>query len=239
MKPLSELKHLVSGPGHAVLMNPQGNLYSDEAWYLLPYQKGEPPFYIEHIREAVQITHEDAEALYVPGGGKTRPWPKSEGLSYWEVAHAHRWWAHEDVSLRTYPCEFATNSIKNLTFAICRFREVTGHYPERITVVNWPFKEERFVDYHRAAIRFPKDRFTYKCAGDNPKDLGAAMKGEQEAIELYKQDPFGVRGKLAEQERARNRFFWNPPFEITCPELRDLLAYRGDTTYPGPLPWSN
>jgi hypothetical protein len=54
--------------------------------------------------------------------------------------------------------EFARDSYENLLFSLCRFFEMTGQYPEKLTVVGFGFKEKRFTDLHRKAIRFPKER---------------------------------------------------------------------------------
>jgi hypothetical protein len=55
--------------------------------------------------------------------------------------------------------EFARDSYENILFSLCRFFEVTGRYPEKITVVGFGFKEKRFTELHRKAVRFPKDRY--------------------------------------------------------------------------------
>jgi hypothetical protein len=54
----------------------------------------------------------------------------------------------------------------------------TGRWPERITVVGYEMKRERFVSLHRAAIRFPADRFTYIGIDLDPKDEPEAWAGE-------------------------------------------------------------
>jgi hypothetical protein len=56
--------------------------------------------------------------------------------------------------------EFARDSYENLLFSLCRFHEITGRYPDKITVVGFGFKTKRFVDLHRRAIRFPDDRYS-------------------------------------------------------------------------------
>jgi hypothetical protein len=56
----------------------------------------------------------------------------------------------------------ALDSFQNVLFSIARFRELTGRYPARITVVGHDFKRRRFEDLHRLAIRWPKPRFTYE-----------------------------------------------------------------------------
>jgi len=53
--------------------------------------------------------------------------------------------------------EFARDSYENFLFSLCRFYEITERYPEKITVIGFGFKERRFIDLHRKAIRFPKE----------------------------------------------------------------------------------
>lgn len=50
---------------------------------------------------------------------------------------------------------FALDSFENLIFSIARFREYTGSYPERVTVVGFGMKKERFEELHAKAIRWP------------------------------------------------------------------------------------
>ncbi len=48
------------------------NLTCDSSWLLLDYQRGEPPFYIEHVRAGVEAAAADADALLILSGGMTR-----------------------------------------------------------------------------------------------------------------------------------------------------------------------
>ena len=88
--------------------------------------------------------------------------PRSEGQSYWNLAH-HIY--RDDRSMdnfmleRVYSEEFARDSYENLLFSLCRFHEITGRYPDKITVIGFGFKEKRFKDLHRKAVRFPEDRY--------------------------------------------------------------------------------
>lgn len=50
---------------------------------------------------------------------------------------------------------FALDSYQNFLFSIARFREYTGSYPERITVVGYGMKRSRFEELHAKAIRWP------------------------------------------------------------------------------------
>jgi len=56
----------------------------------------------------------------------------------------------------------ALDSFQNVLFSIARFRELTGAYPARITVVGHNFKRRRFEQLHRRALRWPKVHFTYE-----------------------------------------------------------------------------
>lgn len=70
--------------------------------------------------------------------------------------------------------EHARDSFENVLFGLCRFHELTGHYPRDILVISYDFKHERFVDLHRAALHWPDHQFRF---------LGtpALMPGAQEA----------------------------------------------------------
>lgn len=54
--------------------------------------------------------------------------------------------------------EYARDSHENLLFSTCRFSEMTGQYPSKITVVGFEFKRQRFQDIHRYAIGYPQEQ---------------------------------------------------------------------------------
>merc|ERR1719482_743314 len=139
----------------------------------MDYQRNQdlPKAFVSHIQRGVQETADDPKALLIFSGGQTRPeaGPHDEASSYYRVAEHYGWWGHasstdgEDLSVaqRTVTEDFAADSFQNLLFSICRFHEVVGRYPARITVVGFSFKMHRFASLHRAALRFPIDRFRY------------------------------------------------------------------------------
>lgn len=61
------------------------------------------------------------------------------------LAHSFLWWS-------CYNHAFLTMD---------RFFELTGHYPEQITVVSYNLKQNRFSTLHRGAIRFPSEKFKF------------------------------------------------------------------------------
>ena len=71
---------------------------------------------------------------------------------------------------------FALDSHQNLLFSIARFREYTGHFPSKLTVVGYDFKRPRFEELHRSALRWPKDKFNY--IGIDPDHNSKAIEGE-------------------------------------------------------------
>ena len=99
--------------------------------------------------------------------GETRPnaGPRSESFSYWNIAQLL---LEQDTTISTelkssmsermITEEYAKDSHENLLFSICRFSEMTGNYPNQITVVGFEFKRKRFEDIHRHSIGYPAEQ---------------------------------------------------------------------------------
>lgn len=117
-------------------------------------------------------------------------------------------------------------------FSLCRFREVTGSYPERVTVVSFAFKQRRFAEMHAHALQYPSSRFIY-VGVDPPESSGfdpiASAQGElSNAAKPFESDPYGCHSDVLQQKRQeRNPFFRTPPYDQTCPELQVLLHHCG------------
>lgn len=85
--------------------------------------------------------------------GATRPHlasPLSEGSSYHRLAAARGLLPTLSTSSSQLPPssravteEYALDSYENLLFSMARFREVTGHWPEHVTVVGYGMKQRR------------------------------------------------------------------------------------------------
>lgn len=247
---LAGASHLVVVAGHAVTMSEglDGVEREDAVWYLLPYQRGQdlPGTFVEHIENGVKLAASDPDALLVFSGGQTRAdaGPRSEGGSYWLVAQHFGWWGHSEVSARATVEEHAKDSFQNLLFSMCRFREVTGRYPTRITVVGYSFKEARFRELHAAALKFPTEAFRYvglQPAADSRFDLAAARQGEfANAVELFRRDPYGCHDPVLKNKRqARDPFHRTEPYLLACPEIGELLRWCGPSLFASPLPWEH
>ena len=233
-----------------------GNLEDAETdenvWYLLDYQigKGLPQAIVSHIRKGIQTAANDPNALLIFSGGETRgqTGPINEGASYYRVADALNLWGDNEQSLsvraRTTTEEFATDSFENLMFSICRFHEVTGSYPENITVVSFTFKQRRFEEMHSRALLWPNGRFQY-IGVDPPASSGfnleEAQKGEhQNAAQPFESDPYGCHTPVLQQKRKdRNPFSRTPPYKLTCPDMAPLLSWCGpELISKSDVPWS-
>ena len=128
-------------------------------------------------------------------------------------------------------------------FSICRFKEITGHYPTKITTVSFTFKRRRFETLHAPALRWPSNQFVY--VGIDPPastgfDIDASTKGELEnAAKPFESDPYGCHSDILQQKRLdRNPYSRTPPYPLSCPEMAELLKYCGPELFPlDQIPW--
>lgn len=243
---LSKINHAIIVPGHAVMRRSKqtGAVHDEDSWYLLPYQKdvGFPQIIASHIRTAVEIMKKDDESCLIMSGGQTRKdvGPISEAVSYYYLAEDQQWITQQDTS-RVFLEEYARDSFENLLFSVSRFREVTGRYPDKITIVGFDFKDKRFSELHRKAIGFPEVNFTYIGLRPLHKNFNhiKANEGEKLAYDSFVNDMYGCSSPdLVEKRKIRNPFFRTIPYSMVCPEIKGLLEWCGPSKYPGQLPWS-
>ena len=157
--PNTLLSHLIIVPGHAIWRG-VGTGKEDSDWVLEPYQKNQGISFLNHIKAGVQLSIHDTSSLLVFSGGQTREsaGPISEAQSYWELASTNIS-PHNFDRMTTE--EFGRDSYENVLFSVCRFYEVAGNYPAKITVIGHEFKRERFIEVHREAIKFPRERYIF------------------------------------------------------------------------------
>ncbi len=226
-----------------------GDTMRDDAWVLQDFQRGEPPYYIEHLRRGVELVAAAPEALLVLSGGHTRReagrrW--SEAATYFALAGHFAWWAGSagaaaELRARTALEDFSRDSFENLLFSLCRFQQITGRWPREVTLVSWAFKRERF-ERHAEAIRFPADRFRFAGCGE-PADREAALRGEAATLREFTLNRHGSDGVLAAKRACRNPLNLRHEF-ATCPGVRDFFAFIEDPAnalrdFPGRLPWES
>jgi len=234
----SSATNLVMVAGHSVIVS--GNLEdagTDESvWWLIDYQRnrGMPQAILGHIRAGIEEAAADPKSLLIYSGGQTRSLtgPLSEGASYFLVSDAMKLWPlGSTVRSRTVVEEYATDSFENLLFSICRFFEITGRYPEKITAVSFTFKQHRFETLHAPTIHYNNK---FKFVGYNPPlstgfNLQESTQGENEnAAKPFETDPYGCYSTfLQEKRKGRNPFHRTAPYSQTCPDMSALLNYCG------------
>jgi hypothetical protein len=79
------------------------------------------------------------------------------------------------------------DSYQNLLFSIARFREFTGYFPSKITVVGYEFKQPRFTELHREALRWPKKKFDYTGVDPVHENGSNALHGEVHSSKYFEQ----------------------------------------------------
>ncbi|OIR57779.1 MAG: uncharacterized protein A8A55_1450 [Amphiamblys sp. WSBS2006] len=245
-----ETENLIIVPGHGVWKccdvlrktrrrREIDSLLGDTCWVLENSQKGgrSVKYFEKHIREGVKLLEKDPNALLVFSGGKTKEkaGPVSEAQSYWWLACTMGWYGVSgDVSSRAATEEYATDSYQNLLFSVCRFKEITGRYPRKITVVGLEFKRKRFVELHRGALEYPEESFFYVGIGFGSSEFTDSAYG------LFKKDPHGNKTpELVEKREKRNPFKRTNSFAVSCPELEPLLAQEKKTASPYIPPWKH
>ncbi|CAG8504237.1 10945_t:CDS:2 [Ambispora leptoticha] len=246
--PHQQLQDLVLVAGHAIFVGSDlEHVEEDNDWVLEDYQKGgeQVKTFLKHIRKGVELTIDNGEALLIFSGGQTRPsaGPRSESQSYWVLAESlHMFPSFENSTVfnRATTEEYARDSYENLLFSICRFYELTGHYPRNVTVVGFGFKRRRFLELHRAAVKFPKERFNY--VGIDPGDSALGRMGGENinGLGLFRDDLYGCHGKLRDKKINRNPSRRSHPYHLSCPSLSSLFNYCPDNQtliFPGTLPW--
>ncbi|KAL4857565.1 U2 small nuclear ribonucleoprotein B'' [Chlorella vulgaris] len=232
--PAPQLKNLVLVACHSVYTGlglQEGAAEEKSSWFLLDYQKeveGQTHSFVQHIQLGVREAAADPDALLLFSGGKTRKdaGPRAEGEGYWLVAEAAKWYGTEG--------DRARDSFENLLFGLCRFYELSGRYPDFITVVGYDFKQRRFSDLHRAALRLPEEGFRYE---GTPALNAAAVEGEEATAAAFEADPYGCGPALSAKREARDPYAEGGYTGDRCPAMAEILQHCGPELFDGPLPW--
>ncbi|TFY71617.1 hypothetical protein EVG20_g1394 [Dentipellis fragilis] len=245
---ISNLKHLIIVPGHGIWTGAhEREILDEDSWVLASYQRGRgrPALIAEHIAQGAELTLQDKESLLVFSGGQTSPLSSTtEAESYHRLALAALYLPHKNATgepfqrVTTEP--FALDSYQNLLFSVARFREYTGGYPQKITVVGYEFKRRRFEELHRTAVRWPSAEFEYiGLSLHNQAEEDKASAGENSYLP-YTDDLYGCRPPLSTKRRSRNPHLRVHAYHRSAPELRNLFEWCPSSTvsiFRGPLPW--
>ncbi|CAD6885378.1 unnamed protein product [Tilletia laevis] len=229
---------------------PQSLQTEAESYFSLAVSSGEKLPTLPHVDQAKAISHDSIGAENESTGDQA-----VVGTG----AHANAAVATHNAplglqGLRMTTENYALDSFQNLLFSFARFREYTGHYPERITVVGYNVKRARFEELHAKAIRWStkamwssKKRWTYVGIDDEGISAAAAkLQGDGEYLRGYSwfsKDMYGCHGNLLEKRKKRNPTRRFHPYFTSTPEIADLLDWcpAPDSglqgIYRGSLPW--
>lgn len=245
---ISDLDHLIIVAGHAIWKGGDPEDFKfDSEWVLDVAQRGRgnPEAFHAHIAKGAELALADKNSLLVFSGGQTRkPTHLTEAQSYLSLALASSLLPSSDSEpfARATTEDFALDSFQNLLFSIARFKERTGRYPRRITVIGFGVKEARFEKLHARALRWPYGKFKYVGVDVVEQgDMEVARMGElNNGFTPYTQDLYGCHGFLAAKRRSRNIGSRFHPYHSSAPELGPLLDWcpPSNELYHGPLPWS-
>lgn len=148
--------------------------------------------------------------------------------------------------------EFSLDSLDNLLYSIYRFEEVTGKFPQRITIIGFAFKMERFISYHAKAIDYPKACINYIGIDPKPTNYSQTQLSKyyndlaemerKNALSLFLSDWYATKDALFTKKRSRN------PFKRTAPYAQNILFKSGtriedderyfETNIKCKMPWS-
>jgi hypothetical protein len=110
-------------------------------------------------------------------------------------------------------------------------------------MVSFTFKQRRFETMHAAALRWPSDHFSFVGVDPSPDtgfDLATASQGELEnAAQPFEADPYGCHSAvLVEKRKSRDPFHRKAPYELTCPDMKEILYHCGpELIAPEKVPW--
>ncbi|KAM5533067.1 hypothetical protein V8D89_013282 [Ganoderma adspersum] len=240
---LREIDHLIMVPGHAIWTGRSVEERMDEdAWVLESYQRGGGRIaaFFRHIAGGAQMAAEDDHSLLVFSGGQTRPSSTTtEAESYMRLAAVSNLLpttpsphSKSPPLVRATTEDYALDSYQNLLFSIARFHEYTGRWPSKITVVGYEMKRRRFTDLHRAALRWPADRFDYVGIDAEGEDAAAARQGENLGAPFHKRGEGPLICILYTPELGALLNWCPGPYGSGHDRDEDQTA-----VFPGPLPW--
>ena len=132
-----------------------------------------------------------------------------ESISYHRLATESRHFGC-DVSHHQITTEwFATDSFSNMLFNFGRYWELTGKLPQRVTAISLDFKRDRITHHFQTCVATmgiaDKVDFTFLGVGNPPPDLlDQAQTSEARTLQLFRDDPYGVRQSLAAKQGTRN-----------------------------------
>lgn len=242
--------HLVLLPCHSIYKSSKLDPHDPQSWHLAPFQieANDHLTFIQHIVKAFAVYNDNqTTAALVISGGMTKDdaGEVSESASYFRCAEVLGLKAN-----RVILEEYARDSFENLLFSLCAFKEKYGVYPQRVSIIGFEFKRERFVNYHAKSLKLPY--IEYFGIDPSPEyELGSPehetyFKELHEAewkfsVSLFKDDLLGNGVKLKGKKLSRDPFKrGDGGYSTRHPELVKFFQERDisfTTTEGFEVPW--
>lgn len=207
--------------------------------------------FVDHICQALAIAHKDTQLIVIMSGGQTKRecGRVSEAELYYKLAR--RLISQERVPIkgdegevltddilgRVLVEEYARDLFENVLFSICRFYEMIGRYPSRITVVGFEFKRYRFEKLHlQQALAWDMSKVRYFGNLPSPdadvEEYFTVLKAQEakNAVVPFEKDWYGALSPLADKKKQRNPFGQVVPYPKLNPQLTEafLRMDRGE-----------
>ena len=241
-----EVRELVIVPGRAVYVGSNFILAKDDSNWVMDSDsgvlEGQAKTLTEHMETGMKEVANNPNAMLLFSGGKTcrSAGALSQASSYWHVCKALDWFGVDaEVRARVFTEEYARDSFENLFFSVNRFYELTQRFPEKITIVGSRERRQRFEKLHLEAIAYPEANFTYvETVALDEKKIETE---EANMLAAFQRDPYGCRGKLAENRLARDPFNDGIPYSTNVKVLSGLWVHVNTCPphiFNGLLPWS-
>ncbi|ODQ82176.1 hypothetical protein BABINDRAFT_169616 [Babjeviella inositovora NRRL Y-12698] len=120
---------------------------------------------------------------------------------------------HASLMSRIYTEEFARDSFENVVLSLLRFKQITGTYPQKLTIVGFEFKRARFVDHHLSTLGFPAGRVQYIGNSPTPpieddREYFRSLRAAEckNAVSLFMKDLWGCAPPLLDKKSTRDPF---------------------------------
>ena len=205
----------------------------DESWILLGFQRDHATVFVDHVQGFCrELSGQGPRTLGVISGGQSRPDGRCylpESISYHRLARESHYFDFNVADRQVTTEWFATDSFTNMLFSFGRFWELTGKLPRRVTAISFNFKQERITHHFETCVRTmgaaDKVDFTFLGVGNPPPDLlDQALASEARTLQLFRDDPFGVRQALAAKQGTRNPYRRQHPYAQPGTPLEPVFA---------------